>query len=110
MASDKALGWAIFLGSILGIVIYGLLLWYFPGATLEVTAFLGIALLFGILAWIGYTMATTPPPEPIADIPDVPSSPPAGSQMGEKKGAPSRPVRLFQRTRRASDLNLLSRA
>jgi len=53
---------------VLGIIIYAALLWVFPAATLEVTAFLAVALLLGILAWIGYTMATTPPPEPITDL------------------------------------------
>lgn len=52
---------------------------------MEVTAFIGVALILAILAWIGYTMATTPPPEPVANIPDVPSAPVAGSQPVEKK-------------------------
>ena len=39
--------------------------------TLRVTAFLAVTLLLAILAWIGWTMATTPPPEPITDIPDT---------------------------------------
>jgi predicted DNA-binding transcriptional regulator len=59
------------LGSIAGIIIYGLLLLYFWEITIRVTAFLAVALLLAILAWIGYTMATTPPPEPIAEIPSV---------------------------------------
>jgi predicted DNA-binding transcriptional regulator len=95
LANDRAIGSAILIGSILGIVVYGLLL-YFPWSwrwTLRITAFLGVALLLGILAWIGYTMATTPPPEPITDIPDMsapkaegtetapaPASAPAGEQ------------------------------
>ena len=72
MANDRAIGGTIFGGSILGIVVYGLLL-YLPWAwewTLRMTAFLAVALLLAILAWIGYTMATTPPPEPITDIPE----------------------------------------
>ncbi len=72
MANDRAVGATIFVGSILGIIVYGLLEYYWESEVLAVTAFLGIALLLGILAWIGYTMATTPPPEPITDIPDVP--------------------------------------
>lgn len=73
MANDRAVGATIFIGSILGIVVYGVLEYYWESQVLAVTAFLGIALLLGILAWIGYTMATTPPPEPITDIPDVPA-------------------------------------
>ncbi|MBI3840818.1 MAG: transcriptional regulator [Thaumarchaeota archaeon] len=75
MANDRAIGMAIFGGSILGIVIYALLLWFAWEETLKVTAFIGVALLLGILGWIGYTMATTPAPEPMAEIPEVPSEP-----------------------------------
>jgi len=73
MANDRAVGGGIFAGSVLGIVIYAGLLFYFPLFILEITAFIAVALLLGILAWIGYTMATTPPPEPITDIPEVKS-------------------------------------
>ena len=44
----------------------------------EITAFVGVLLLLAILAWIGYTMATTPPPEPITDIPEMAPEKPAG--------------------------------
>jgi len=36
--------------------------------TLQVSAFLAVAFAFGILAWIGYTLATTPPPKPIEEV------------------------------------------
>ena len=71
MANDKAIGGAIFGGSVIGIIVYGLLLAFVPDITLVVTAFLGVALILSILGWIGYTMATTPPPEPITEIPDI---------------------------------------
>ena len=71
MANDRTVGGGIFVGSVLGILVYAALLYYFPLFILEVTAFLAVALLLGILAWIGYTMATTPPPEPMTDIPEV---------------------------------------
>ena len=74
LANDRAIGGVIFGGSILGIVIYGALLYYWSLETLEVTAFAAVAVLLGILAWIGYTMATTPPPEPITEIPPPPSA------------------------------------
>ncbi|HDJ96884.1 MAG TPA: transcriptional regulator, partial [Thermofilum sp.] len=35
---------------------------------LQLTAFIAIAGVLGILAWIGYTLATTPPPKPIEEI------------------------------------------
>ena len=71
MPNDRMIGGAISGGSVLGIVIYALLLFYWPTIVLEITAFLAVAVLLGILAWIGYTMATTPPPEPITDIPEA---------------------------------------
>jgi len=87
LANDRAIGGTIFGLSIIGIIVYGLLL-YFPWAweaTLRLTAFLGVALLLGILAWIGYTMATTPPPEPITDIPDMSGEQKPGQQPETKK-------------------------
>ena len=68
MASDKAVGALILAGSILGIISYGGLLFFLPLIILEITAFVGVAVLLGILAWIGWTMATTPPPEPLTDV------------------------------------------
>lgn len=71
MANDRAIGGGIFGGSIVGIVVYGLLLLYWPTIILQLTAFIAVAAILAILAWIGYTMATTPPPEPITDIPEL---------------------------------------
>jgi predicted DNA-binding transcriptional regulator len=82
MANDRALGGAILGGSILGIIVYGVLLYLYPTIILEITAFLAVVILLGILAWIGWTMATTPPPEPIAEPPQ-----PAAAAATEKKEA-----------------------
>jgi len=84
MANDRAIGGTIFAGSILGIIVYGLLIYLWPLAVLEVTAFLAVLLLLAILAWIGYTMATTPPPEPITDIPEMSPEKPA-SETSKKE-------------------------
>lgn len=87
MANDRAIGGTILGVSILGIIVYGALL-ALPWAwewTLRITAFLAVALLLGILAWIGYTMATTPAPEPITDIPDMTSEPKTGQPPGTGK-------------------------
>ena len=81
MANDRALGAAILVGSILGIVVYGVLLYFWATIILEVTAFLGVVVLLGILGWIGWTMATTPPPEPMPEMAG------AGSQAGGSSGA-----------------------
>ena len=83
MANDKALGGAILIGSIVGIIVYGLLLYFWPITILEITAFLAVVVLLGILAWIGWTMATTPPPEPIAET--APPAAPQAPAASEKK-------------------------
>ena len=81
MANDRAVGMGIFGGSIIGIVLYGVLIYYYPLLILVITAFLAVLILLAILAWIGYTMATTPPPEPITDIPEMsPEKPAADAQ------------------------------
>jgi len=36
---------------------------------LKVTMFVGIVALLGILGWIGYVMASTPPPLPLTEEP-----------------------------------------
>ena len=83
MANDRAVGGAIFGGSIFGIIVYGLLLVYAWEITIRVTAFIGVALILAILTWIGYTMATTPPPEPITEIREMGA--PSGETQVENK-------------------------
>lgn len=73
MANDRTIGGGVLAASVVGILLYGLFIMYWPLLILQVTAFAAVAVLLGILAWIGYTMATTPPPEPITDSP-APSS------------------------------------
>ncbi|MDA4124001.1 MAG: transcriptional regulator [Thaumarchaeota archaeon] len=75
MANDKLIGGGILAGSIIGVIVYGLLIWYWTVLVLEISAFLAVFALLAILGWIGYTMATTPPPEPITDIPEMPTGP-----------------------------------
>jgi predicted DNA-binding transcriptional regulator len=47
---------------------------FFPPLTgadifmLKLTGTVAVAGVFGILSWIGYTLATTPPPKPIEEI------------------------------------------
>ena len=82
MANDRAIGGGILIGSILGIIVYGLLIYWWPLQVLEITAFVAVLVLLAILAWIGYTMATTPPPEPITDIPEMaPEKQTAGTEQ-----------------------------
>lgn len=87
MANDRAIGGGIFAGSIVGIIVYGLLIFYWPLIVLEITAFVAVLVLLAILAWIGYTMATTPPPEPITDIPEMAPSTPSAQEKEAPKSA-----------------------
>jgi len=64
------LGGAILVGSLAGIVVYFWLLFMSPWAllTIQVSALLAVGVCLLILAWIGYTLATTPPPMPLEDF------------------------------------------
>jgi len=78
LASDKALGALLLIVSIIVIIVYGWLVFAPPVKTvfgqpldilvLKITGFVAVAIVFGILGWIGYTLATTPPPKPIEEI------------------------------------------
>lgn len=58
------------IAGILGILIYGWLVFFTSwwAIVLQITAFVAIAAVLAIIAWIGYTLATTPPPKPIEEI------------------------------------------
>jgi predicted DNA-binding transcriptional regulator len=70
MDQDQVLGWVILLGSLIGIGLYFWLLFFTPWAWLiiQISALVAVGGVLGIMAWIGYTMATTPPPTPIEDM------------------------------------------
>ncbi len=70
MVNDRVLGGGILVGSIAGIVVYFWLLFMSPWAqlTLQVSALAAVGAVLLIMAWIGYTLATTPPPMPIEDF------------------------------------------
>ena len=69
MTRDQAIGAMLMAGSIAGILVYAyLLLSPYSYLLLQLTAFVAVAGVLGILAWIGYTLATTPPPKPIEEI------------------------------------------
>ncbi len=75
MARDRAIGSALVVGAIVGVLVYGFLLFYFGADskvalyTLEITAFVAVLGILAILGWIGYVMATTPPPVPLEPEP-----------------------------------------
>lgn len=56
--------------SIIVIIIYAWILFFTQWSMLlmQVTLMVAVAGVLGILAWIGYTLATTPPPKPIEKI------------------------------------------
>lgn len=77
MASkDQAIGWLIFIVCIVVIIGYlaGLLYfgdpigWNIAFTLIAVPVLLAFVLILGIGAWIGWTMATTPPPKPIEEL------------------------------------------
>ncbi len=51
-------------------MLYGWLVFFSPWQVLilQLTAFVAVAAVLGILAWVGYALATTPPPKPIEEI------------------------------------------
>ena len=72
MSKDQAIGALVLVGSVAGIFIYAWLLFLMGPAVsllaLQLTGLIAVGGVLGILAWIGYTLATTPPPTPIEDI------------------------------------------
>lgn len=68
--NDRALGYVVLVGSLLGIACYFYLVFVSPWTLLvvQVSAFLTVAAVLLIMAWIGYTLATTPPPLPLEDF------------------------------------------
>jgi predicted DNA-binding transcriptional regulator len=58
-------GALILVASVLGILVYVWLLFSFALIVLQVTALVAVGGVLVIAAWIGYTMATTPPPAPL---------------------------------------------
>ena len=73
--NDKVLGYIILIGSLVGIVCYFYLVFLSPWVLLvvQISAFLAVAAILAIMAWIGYTLATTSPSEPLEDLIAEPS-------------------------------------
>ena len=73
MPSDWAIGIGLLAAAVVGVIVYGWLLFAPPREGLDIlvlklTAFAMVAGLLGVLAWVGYVLATTPPPKPIEEI------------------------------------------
>ena len=73
MARDRTTGALLLVGAILGVLIYGSLMFVVSKSialfVLKLTAFVAVAAILGVLGWIGYVMATTPPPVPLETEP-----------------------------------------
>jgi len=65
MADEKLLGPGLIVISVIAVIIYGWLVFFsrYSLIVLRVTAFLAILVLFCLIAWVGYTIATTPVPK-----------------------------------------------
>ncbi|MGA2239471.1 MAG: transcriptional regulator [Candidatus Bathyarchaeia archaeon] len=75
MNKDQGIGAVILVASIIGIILYAWLLFTYAIVVLQITAFVAVAAVLVILAWIGWTMATTPPPAPLeTEPPTTPST------------------------------------
>ena len=70
MNRDRAIGVGLVAVGVIGILLYGWLVFFSPWRIfmLQLTAFAAVAAVLGILAWVGYALATTPPPKPIEEI------------------------------------------
>ncbi len=70
MSKDQIMGVLLLIGSIIGIAIYGWLIFFTNWSllVLQLTGFIAVAGVLAILAWIGYTLATTPPPKPFEEV------------------------------------------
>jgi predicted DNA-binding transcriptional regulator len=71
MNKDQLIGAAILVGSIIGVILYTWLLYSYAIVILQITAFVAVAGILIIMAWIGWTMATTPPPAPLEPEPTI---------------------------------------
>lgn len=86
MPRDQQIGLILLIACVAGIILYGWLVLFSPWAmlVLQITAFAAVATILGVLAWIGYTLATTPPPKPLEEIEKELAKEASGSKPEEK--------------------------
>ncbi|MEM2904494.1 MAG: transcriptional regulator [Candidatus Bathyarchaeia archaeon] len=70
MSKDQALGAMLLVGGVAGIAVYGWLVFLTSWSllVLELTGFIAVAGVLGMLVWIGYTLAATPPPKSTGEV------------------------------------------
>ncbi len=87
------------IGAVVGVFVYGFLLFGLGSNialyTLEITAFVAVIGILAILGWIGYVMATTPPPVPLEPEPAPTTSAPQ-STRGNREESVSFLERIFR--------------
>jgi predicted DNA-binding transcriptional regulator len=67
---DQSIGAIITVGCLLGILVYAglVFLTQWNLLVLQLTGFIAVGGILAIGSWIGWTMATTPPPKPIENL------------------------------------------
>jgi len=70
MSKDQVVGALLMVLAVAVIIAYGWIVFFTEWSLLllQITGFIAVAGVFGILGWIGYTLATTPPPKPIEEV------------------------------------------
>ncbi|MEM3922325.1 MAG: transcriptional regulator [Nitrososphaerota archaeon] len=70
LSKDQIIGIALMSASILAIIAYAWILFFTEWTILliQITLMIAVVGILGIVAWIGYTLATTPPPKPLEEI------------------------------------------
>ena len=70
LSKDRFIGGIVLVVCLLGIMLYGWLVFMTDWAmlVLKLTGFVAVGGILAIGSWIGWTMATTPPPKPIEEL------------------------------------------
>ncbi len=70
MSKDQAFGAVMLLVSVSVVVLYAWILFFtrYDLILLKASALAAVIVIFGILGWIGYTLATSSPPRPMEEI------------------------------------------
>jgi len=70
LSKNQALGTLILIICVIGVVVYGWLIFFsiWSQLVLQMMGFVAIGGILGIGAWIGWIMATTPPPKPLEEM------------------------------------------
>ncbi len=72
MSREALVGWGMVAAALVAVVLFGYLFFLAQPETqwlaVRVVLYLAILGVAGILGWVGYSLATTPPPKPIEEI------------------------------------------